>query len=122
MLVRIPALIQIAWLLLAPAVDAQRDPRITAIDAYAAKARAEWNAPALAIAIVKNDSVVFMKGYGVLEKGGTKPADENTLFAIGSSTKAFHTAALAMLVDEGKVKWDDRASPYLPGWQLGDRG
>ena len=96
-----------------------QDPRLKAIDAYAAKARAEWNAPALAIAIVKNDSVVFMKGYGVLEKGSTKAADENTLFAIGSSTKAFHTAALAMLVDEGKVKWDDRV-PYLPGWQLGD--
>ena len=98
----------------------QRDPRIAAIDAYAAKARAEWNAPALAVAIVRNDSVVFAKGYGVLEKGGNKAADANTLFAIGSSTKAFNTAALAMLVDEGKIKWDDRASPYLPGWQLGD--
>src|SRR5262245_15641373 len=98
----------------------QRDPHIAAIDTYEAKARAEWNAPALAIAIVKNDSVVFARGYGVLEKGSTKPVDENTLFAIGSSTKAFNTAALAMLVDEGKIKWDDRASPYLPGWQLGD--
>src|SRR5688572_24720614 len=103
-----------------PAIAQQRDPRIATIDAYAAKARAEWNAPALAIAIVKNDSVVFARGYGVLEKGSSKAADENTLFAIGSSTKAFHTAALAMLVDEGKVKWDDRAAPYLPGWQLGD--
>jgi len=98
----------------------QKDPRLAAIDAYAAKARAEWNAPALAIAIVKNDSVVFAKGYGVLEKGGNKPVDENTLFAIGSSTKAFTTAALAMLVDEGKFKWDDRAAPFLPGWELGD--
>jgi CubicO group peptidase (beta-lactamase class C family) len=106
-------------LLSAPAL-AQRDPRVAAIDAYAAKARAEWNAPALALAIVKNDSIVFARGYGVLEKGSTKPVDEHTLFAIGSSTKAFHTAALAMLVDEGKIKWDDPASPYLPGWQLRD--
>ncbi|HKP28575.1 MAG TPA: serine hydrolase [Gemmatimonadales bacterium] len=98
----------------------QHDSHITAIDAYAAKARAEWNAPALAIAIVKNDSVVFAKGYGVLEKGKSKAADENTLFAIGSSSKAFTTASLAMLVDEGKLKWDDRAVDYLPGWQLSD--
>src|SRR5262245_7433091 len=95
----------------------QRDAHLAAIDAYAAKARAEWNAPALAIAIVKSDSVIFAKGYGVLEKGKSKAADENTLFAIGSSSKAFTTASLAMLVDEGKLKWDDRAVDYLPGWQ-----
>lgn len=104
---------------LALALQAQSDPRLTAIDAYAAKARAEWNAPALALAIVKDDSVVFLRGYGTVEAGG-RPADENTLFAIGSSTKAFTTAALAMLVDEGRFKWDDRAAPFLPGWQLAD--
>jgi len=70
--------------------------------------------------VVKGDSTLFMKGYGVLEKGSNKPADENTLFAIGSSTKAFTTAALAMLADDGKFKWDDRAAPFLPGWALGD--
>ena len=108
-------------LLLVPSLSAQqRDPRLAAIDAYSAKARAEWNAPALAVAIVKDDSVVFAKGYGVLEKGGSKAADENTLFAIGSSTKAFTTAALAMLADSAKLAWDDRAAQYLPGWQLGD--
>ena len=64
----------------------QRDPRLAAIDAYAAKARAEWNAPALALAIVKNDSVIFAKGYGTLQAGGTRAADQHTLFAIGSST------------------------------------
>lgn len=98
----------------------QRDPRLAAIDAYAAKARAEWNAPALALAIVKNDSVIFAKGYGTLQAGGTRAADQHTLFAIGSSTKAFTTAALAMLADSSRLGWDDRAAQYLPGWQLGD--
>lgn len=110
----------VAVVLGAPLSAQQRDARIAAIDAYAAKARAEWSAPALALAIVKNDSVVFAKGYGVLEKGSTKAVDENTLFAIGSSSKAFTTAALAMLADAGRFRWDDRAAPYLPGWQLGD--
>jgi CubicO group peptidase (beta-lactamase class C family) len=84
------------------------------------KARAEWRAPAVAVSIVKGDSVVFARGYGVLEVGGSRPADEHTLFAIGSSSKAFTTAALAMLVDEGKLRWDDRAAGHLPGWQLAD--
>ena len=117
---RVPVFVAALAALPALSAHGQRDARLAAIDAYAAKARAEWNAPALALAIVRNDSVVFAKGYGVLEKGSSKATDENTLFAIGSSTKAFHTAALAMLVDEGKIKWDDRASPHLPGWQLGD--
>jgi len=101
------------------AFQVHADPKLTAIDAYAAKARAEWGAPGLALAIVRNDSVIFARGYGVGQAGG-RAVDENTLFAIGSSTKAFTTAALAMLADAGKFQWDDRAAPYLPGWQLGD--
>lgn len=101
------------------AAQTQPNPQLAAIDAYAAKARAEWGAPGLALAIVRNDSVIFARGYGVGQAGG-RAVDENTLFAIGSSTKAFTTAALAMLADAGKFKWDDRAAPYLPGWQLAD--
>lgn len=103
----------------APAA-AQRDPRLARLDAYIEKTRAEWKAPAVAVAIVRNDSVIFAKGYGVLEAGKSTKADENTIFAIGSSSKAFTTASLAMLVDEGKLKWDDPAAGYLPGWQLSD--
>lgn len=104
---------------LALAFQTHGDPKLAAIDAYAAKARAEWGTPALALAIVKDDSIVFARGYGVGQAGG-RAVDENTLFAIGSSTKAFTTAALAILADAGKFKWDDRAAPYLPGWQLAD--
>ncbi|MGE0555973.1 MAG: serine hydrolase [Gemmatimonadales bacterium] len=108
--------------LLAGRIDAAsaQDRRLRNIDDYVAKARAEWQAPAFALAIVKDDSVVFAKGYGTLAAGGSQAADEHTLFAIGSSSKAFTTASLAMLVDEGKLDWDDRAVERLPGWQLAD--
>jgi CubicO group peptidase (beta-lactamase class C family) len=63
---------------------------------------------------------VFAKGYGVLELGTTKRADEHTRFAIGSTTKAMTSASLAMLVDEGKLRWDDRVITYIPELQLYD--
>jgi CubicO group peptidase (beta-lactamase class C family) len=103
------------------ALAAQRpDPRIRALDAYVEKTRVEWSAPAVGVAVVVGDSVVFAKGYGVREAGRPERADEHTVFAIGSSSKAFTTAALAMLVDEGRLRWDDRAADHLPGWALDD--
>ncbi|RPI28648.1 MAG: serine hydrolase [Acidobacteria bacterium] len=90
------------------------------LDACFAKALADWEVPGMAIAIVKDDAVVFQKGYGVCELGKPAKVDENTLFAIASNTKAFTAAALAILVDEGKVSWDDRVQDYLPYFQLYD--
>lgn len=89
-------------------------------DEYVTNAMKEWEVPGLAIAIVKDDRIVFAKGYGLRELGGTAAVDDHTLFAIGSSSKAFTAAALAMLVDEGKIKWDDPVTKYLPGFQLFD--
>src|SRR5689334_24815909 len=99
---------------------AQAKPDWTAFDKYVAKAAADWRIPALAIAVVKDDSVVFVKGYGVLQKGTPQPANENTRFAIGSTTKAMTSALLAMLVDEGKLKLDDPVTKYIPELQLSD--
>lgn len=90
------------------------------LDDYVNNALKEWQVPGLAIAIVKDDRIVLAKGYGTRELGKTVPVDERTLFAIGSSSKAFTAAALAMLVDENKVKWDDPATKHLPGFQLYD--
>ncbi|HXG65927.1 MAG TPA: serine hydrolase [Blastocatellia bacterium] len=87
---------------------------------YVNKALREWEVPGVAIAIVKNDQVVFAKGYGVRKLGDPTPVNEKTIFAIGSASKAFTAAAVAMLVDEGKIKWDDPATQYLPGFQLFD--
>jgi len=108
-------------LTLAPPAGAQTlEARLKEIDEYAAKAGRDWNVPGFAIAIVKDDRVVFAKGYGVREMGKPAPVDDKTLFAIASNTKAFTAAALAILVDEGKVKWDDPVTKYLPEFQLYD--
>ncbi|HEY0377587.1 MAG TPA: serine hydrolase [Pyrinomonadaceae bacterium] len=96
------------------------EAQLKEIDDYATKAGRDWNVPGFAIAIVKDDRVVFAKGYGVRELGKPAPVDEKTLFAIASNTKAFTAASIAILVDEGKVKWDDPVTKYLPEFQLSD--
>ena len=96
------------------------DARLKEIDEYSARAGVAWKVPGFAIAIVKDDRVVFAKGYGVLELDKAPAVDENTLFAIASNSKAFTAAALAILVDEGKVKWDDKVTKYLPSFELYD--
>jgi CubicO group peptidase (beta-lactamase class C family) len=70
------------------AQNASLDDKLKEIDAYAQKVLTDWNAPGMAIAIVKDDKVVFAKGYGVRELGKPDKVDENTLFAIASNSKA----------------------------------
>ncbi len=99
---------------------AAQDAPLQGFDDYVNKAIKDWDVPGVAIAVVKDDKIVFAKGYGVREIGKPDKVDERTIFAIGSSSKAFTAAAIAMLVDEGKLKWDDPATKYLPGFQLYD--
>jgi CubicO group peptidase (beta-lactamase class C family) len=94
------------------------DEKLKEIDAYAEKTRLDWNVPGVALAIVKDDKVVFAKGYGVREMGKPERVDENTLFAVASNSKAFTTAGLAILVDEKKLSWDDKVIKYLPEFQM----
>ena len=84
------------------------------LDAYIAKAVADWEVPGLAIAIVRNDSVLVAKGYGVRELGKPERVDENTVFSTASLTTSFTATAAAMLVDEGRLAWDAPARRYLP--------
>jgi CubicO group peptidase (beta-lactamase class C family) len=94
--------------------------KIAEIDSYAEKARADWNVPGMAIAIVKDDKVIFAKGYGVREFGKSDRVNEETQFAIASNSKAFTTAALAILADENKINWDDKVIKHLPEFELAD--
>ena len=97
------------------------DPQLARhLDTYTAQAVRDWKAAGLAIAVVKDGQVVFAKGYGVRELGKPAPVDVQTLFAIGSTTKAMTAAAIGMLVDEGKLRWDDPVIQHLPGFQLND--
>ncbi|MEO6334047.1 MAG: serine hydrolase [Pyrinomonadaceae bacterium] len=98
------------------------DERLKEIDDYANTVITAHKAAGagMAIAIVKDDKVAFAKGYGIRELGKPDPVDANTLFAIASNSKAFTTAALAILVDEKKLAWDDKVSKYLPDFQMYD--
>jgi CubicO group peptidase (beta-lactamase class C family) len=112
-------LMLLVFLVLVPVrADAQRVPR--GLEDYIERVRKEWNIAGLAVAIVKNDSVVFAKGFGVREIGKPLAVDAHTLFAIGSNTKAFTAAAVGLMVDAGKMRWDDAAAKHLPGFQLFD--
>lgn len=84
-----------------------------ALERYIAQALRDWDIPGAAIAVVKDDRVVFAEGFGTREIGKDLPVDEWTLFAIGSVTKSFTAAAIALLADEGKLKLDDAASKHL---------
>jgi CubicO group peptidase (beta-lactamase class C family) len=93
---------------------------IDELDKYIEQARQDWQVPGLAVAIVKDDKVILSKGYGVKRINSADSVDRHTLFAIASNSKAFTSAALAILVDQGKLKWDDRVRQHLPWFQMND--
>ncbi len=97
-----------------------QEARLEGLDDYIVQAMRAWEVPGLALALVTRERVLLAKGYGVKRLGDPAPVTEHTLFAIGSATKAFTAATLAMLVDEGKVRWDDPVLKYLPEFQLWD--
>lgn len=97
-----------------------QDAPLQGFDDYVNQAMKGWEVPGVAIAVIKDDKIVLAKGYGVRELGKPEPVDERTIFAIGSSSKAFTAASLAMLADEKKLKWDDPVTKYLPDFQLYD--
>ena len=92
-----------------------------AVDAYVRKAMEAWpDQPALGVAVVRDGQTILSRGYGVKRQDQAAQADEHTLFAIASNTKNVTAAALAILVDEGKVKWDEPVRTYLPDFRLSD--
>lgn len=88
------------------------------LDAYVERARAEWEVPGMAVAVVKDDRIVYARGFGERELGSGEPVDEHTSFSAASTTKAFTATAMAILVDEGKVRWDNPVSLHLPELRL----
>ncbi|RYY11190.1 MAG: class A beta-lactamase-related serine hydrolase, partial [Cytophagaceae bacterium] len=105
-------------LLLAPPVTAPLD--VAAVDAVVARTLQAFDVPGIAVVVVKDGQVVVAKGYGVSSLATKAPVDANTLFEIGSCTKAFTAAALGLLVDEGKLRWDDKVTDYIPEFRMYD--
>ncbi|MDI1280535.1 serine hydrolase [Brevundimonas sp.] len=93
----------------------------TAIDAFVQQAMAAFpDQPALSVAVVRDGQAILTRGYGVRKMGEARRVDDRTLFAIASNSKNVTAAGLAMMVDEGKVKWDEPVRTYLPGFTLSD--
>lgn len=88
------------------------------IDALVGNTLKTFNVPGIAVGIVKDGKLVFAKGYGVTNIKTGQKMDANTLFGIASNSKAFTASALAILVDEGKINWDDKVKDYLPEFKM----
>lgn len=112
-------LLLLFWIGLAPIVWAQ-PAALQGLDEYVQAALEAWEVPGLAIAVVKDDVVIYEKGFGMADVGAGSPVDEHTQFAIASNSKAFTATAIGLLVEEGKLDWDDPVLSYLPGFQLYD--
>ncbi len=80
----------------------------------------DWTIPGTAVTIIKNGQAVMARGFGLKDVGIGQVVDADTAFAIGSCTKSFTAAALGILVDEGKLSWDDPVVKYLPDFALYD--
>ena len=111
--------VALAALPLSVTAQSQREPW-PGLDTYIESARAAWGVPGIGLAIIRNDSLIYTRGYGVRELGKPEPVTAQTVFAIGSSSKAFTAASIAMLVDEKKVSLDASPATYIPGFQLYD--
>ena len=99
---------------------AQGDPLGPRFDSYVKAVMAHWGAPGLAVVVVRDGKVALSKGYGTRVLGGDRPVDQDTRLQIASNSKAVTATALAMLVDEGKLAWDDPVKRYIPELALTD--
>jgi CubicO group peptidase (beta-lactamase class C family) len=89
-------------------------------EAWVGKTMKDWQVPGCAIAVVQGDQTLFLKGFGFRDVKNKKPVDAETVFAIASTSKAFTTAAMAMLVERGLLEWDRPVREYLPDFKLFD--
>jgi len=122
-LIRIFTLFVILSILTLSAFSAAKEEKkvnLKGFNEFVAKALAEWKVPGAAVSIVKDGKVIFAEGFGFRDvKNGIK-VTPHTLFAIGSTTKAFTAATMGILVDEGKLDWDKTVRTYLPAFKLYD--
>lgn len=89
-------------------------------DQYVEKVLQTFEVPGISVSIVKDGKVLLAKGYGIKKLGGNDKVDANTLFSIASNSKAFTSTAIAILVEEGKLTWDDRVIDHLPWFKMKD--
>ena len=103
-----------------PAMEERVQTLIPELESYIAAGMKAFDVPGLAIGIVAGDKLLYAKGFGVRSKAGAAPVDTHTVFQIGSNAKAFLTTTMAIMVDRGKLRWDDRVVDLDPEFQLKD--
>lgn len=97
---------------------AQPGEPLADLDSYIRRSMAAWQIPGLAVVVVKDDGVAFLGTYGVRQIGRMERVDQETIFPLNSNAKAFTALAVAILVDEGKLAWDDKVKKHLPWLEL----
>ncbi|MHC4421147.1 MAG: serine hydrolase [Planctomycetota bacterium] len=111
------ALSSVAWA--GPEALTQQD-RLDRIVEQLEENRVKYHIPGMAIAVVKDDEVILSRGFGLADVENNVPATDETLFAVGSTSKALTAALVGMLVDDGKMGWDDPVRDHLPSYRLAD--
>ena len=100
-------------------IAAQAQPMSSvAIDSLVERSMKAFDVPGISVGVIKDGKLIHAKGYGVRSLNTNQKMDENTLFGIASNSKAFTAASLGILVDEGKIKWDDKVREYIPEFKL----
>ncbi len=102
----------------APVVKAPQNFNSEELDLVITQALEVFQVPGMAVGVIKDGEVIYAKGHGVLEAGKSQQVDEKTLFGIASNGKAFTAAAIALLVDDGVLSWDDRVVDHLTQFQM----
>ncbi|MDT0540161.1 serine hydrolase [Croceitalea sp. P059] len=113
-------LLSILFLFTLAMSQGQKNKNVAQLDAMIVQGMQDWKVPGLATIVVKDGEVVFQKTYGVKNLTTKEPVNENTLFNMASTTKAIVAIAMGMLVDEGKLDWDDKVVDHLPYFKLSD--
>ena len=100
--------------------NAEREAFLAEFDKMAENDLKDWNVPGMAVAIIREGKVVFAKGYGVKKAGSPDPVTADTVFQIGSTSKAFTALLAAMEVDSGRMNWSDPVIKYVPDFRMKD--
>ncbi|MEO8026221.1 MAG: serine hydrolase, partial [Bryobacteraceae bacterium] len=109
------------WCALAAPAFSQTSTTWNGFDEFANATLKNFDAPGMAVAVIKDGNVILSKGFGLRDVKNNLPVTPKTMFAIGSSTKSFTVVSLGTLVDEGKLDWDKPVREYLPDFRLYDK-
>ncbi len=96
------------------------EKQLAELPAFMERGMESWGTPGMGVAVVKDGEMVYARGFGVRKLDSNDPVDENTIFGVASLTKGMTATALAILVDEGKLHWNDRVRDHLPWFELSD--